>query len=734
MSGDLNVTGDAYVSGSLWILGPDGEPCQVACSGSGSFSCSDLNSCSVSNLAEFGGYRGAASNLLTGMNKFGSTFVISGAGYIFGNNENAIYDAKGFPSQDNTTTGMNTGYTSSVQIGGFRNFMGWGYNNAGDVARPTKSLQNDWSPRGVYSVQIGGTKNYRYDWGGMYSAQVNTMSSTLGIQHSNIGGPYSSNLHTVTGFINANPGTDISSIGSYLATHVTQLGGASHKNESIGGGHFATQIGPQSTINIIRTGAAKALFPSSVIYPYGLRPNVSIGGHISQTISHGQGGTIASNWQKYMQGGCTEENITLGMYSKIKNQSASVMISAIGSKNGSQQVSYVNAETGIDDPSASAYFPLGADNSYVGVPGGTITLAANRGIYMVGSLYVTGAGSGQWTRITGNGGGGGGGSFSCSDLNSCSLENLQDGKNAWTSFQDLTGYGCNYLGAHSPMAMTVGGVGKAFSKNWNYNVVQTFNPTTFTPWGKTSGDAHANIIIGGARNSITGNDNGFASVAGSIIGSTFCALSGDLGYNNSIISSASSDIYSQKLGDWEAAPWRSMILGSLECRHTGLGFSSDLILSSQNSEIRAVDTRENFHFDRSALHCSSNVIIGAWSGIIEQNISNLDWGNSSKNASEHNMILGGVGGKITNQGYSTLITQGSLYSAHTGFDHAGSSDTYGVPGYTITIGAPRGTFVTGSLFVIGDGGLNLDLDYLPTSDPSIRGQVYVDGGTLKVSL
>ena len=34
MSGDLSVTGNSYLSGELWILGPNG-PCQVACSGDG---------------------------------------------------------------------------------------------------------------------------------------------------------------------------------------------------------------------------------------------------------------------------------------------------------------------------------------------------------------------------------------------------------------------------------------------------------------------------------------------------------------------------------------------------------------------------------------------------------------------------------------------------------------------------------------------------------------------------
>jgi len=185
----------------------------------------------------------------------------------------------------------------------------------------------------------------------------------------------------------------------------------------------------------------------------------------------------------------------------------------------------------------------------------------------------------------------------------------------------------------------------------------------------------------------------------------------------------------------------------------GLGHNSSII-SSYESSIQAVDTKNNFYRGYSQLP-TCNVIIGAVSGVIEQNISDLDWANSSKNTSENNIILGGIHSKITNQACSTLIANGWAtggggyqnngqapgYTAHTGFDHAlKENDTkrrtllYGVPGHTITIGAPRGTFVTGSLYVIGDGGLNLDLDYLPTSDPSIRGQVYVDGGTLKVSL
>lgn len=36
ISGDLRVTGNSYLSGELWILGPDGEPCKVACSGDSS--------------------------------------------------------------------------------------------------------------------------------------------------------------------------------------------------------------------------------------------------------------------------------------------------------------------------------------------------------------------------------------------------------------------------------------------------------------------------------------------------------------------------------------------------------------------------------------------------------------------------------------------------------------------------------------------------------------------------
>ena len=71
-------------------------------------------------------------------------------------------------------------------------------------------------------------------------------------------------------------------------------------------------------------------------------------------------------------------------------------------------------------------------NAFVGVgvgaqpPSGMSTLIAHAGgVFISGGLY-TGSGS-HWKMVGAGGGGGGGGSFSCSDLNSCSVADLADG-------------------------------------------------------------------------------------------------------------------------------------------------------------------------------------------------------------------------------------------------------------------------------------------------------------------